>query len=548
MSFGPFKLVSVRISYDNLVLDLANENGEILYSPKRKLRYGQSEEAKRHAEGLIGSLVTTETYDPIKWPSTHWWVSVSKYSEKVFANSKSILKVFGPPGTGKTKTLISAVVDHIKSGGHTEKIAFLTFTNNAADVAKQRVLEASREDLKELNLSLMSFPHFSTLHSLATRLGGLMGRNILDAEALLRFDPNIKSESIWMKLGDPSSVEDRPDHTPLAIQSFARARCVTLREAVELGQFSELHKSSFELQLQKYFLNNHQEIINLTGIELVEKYLSYYNKFKQKNNLADFDDVIENAQGADFLNYIPNFELLIIDEAQDLSDLQWKFVNRLISKASKAIVAGDDDQAIMVSFGASPDAFLKLDGDLKILDKSWRVPKSAHDFVMKYSMPLLESRYPDRQKKDWLPYEVEGKVHTLIEKMVRIKDEKGQISAPTLQTVNLSLLDLLNYVQEFKDQEWLIMAPTKNTCQLISKGLEEVGVPHYLRNRPVLNANKTASAVRVMSIHTSKGDEADNAALVVVSAADEFMLSEDPRLEYVALTRAKKNMYPWVRA
>ena len=83
MSFGPFKLVNVRISYDNLVLDLANEDGEILYSPKRKLRYGQSDEAKRHAEGLIGSLVTTETYDPIKWPSTQWWLSVSRYSEKL---------------------------------------------------------------------------------------------------------------------------------------------------------------------------------------------------------------------------------------------------------------------------------------------------------------------------------------------------------------------------------------------------------------------------------------------------------------------------------
>ena len=58
MSFGPFKLVNVRISYDNLVLDLANDDGEILYSPKRKLRYGQSDEAKRLAEDL--SLVPGE--------------------------------------------------------------------------------------------------------------------------------------------------------------------------------------------------------------------------------------------------------------------------------------------------------------------------------------------------------------------------------------------------------------------------------------------------------------------------------------------------------
>jgi hypothetical protein len=207
VSFGPFKLVNVRISYDNLVLDLANDNGEILYSPKRKLRYGQSDEAKRHAEDLIGSLVTTETYDPIKWPSTQWWLSVSRYSEKVVsspsASTSSIRKVFGPPGTGKTTKLIEAVINHVKSGGHPERVAFLTFTNNAADVAKTRVLEASKKDLAELNLSTMSFPSFSTLHSLATRIGGLLGKKILDAEALQKFDPEIKSESVWMKLGDP---------------------------------------------------------------------------------------------------------------------------------------------------------------------------------------------------------------------------------------------------------------------------------------------------------------------------------------------------------
>ena len=86
----------------------------------------------------------------------------------------------------------------------------------------------------------------------------------------------------------------------------------------------------------------------------------------------------------------------------------------------------------------------------------------------------------------------------------------------------------------------------RGVYEIISKGLEVLGVPHYLRNRPVLNANEAGSAVRVMSIHTAKGDEAENSALVVISATDRSMISDDPKLEYVALTRAKINSYPRV--
>ena len=101
MTFGPFTLKSVEIHGDNLVLNLADSNGVVLHSPKRKLRYGQSEEAKRHAEGLIDGLVTTETFDPIKWPSKDWWLSVTKFTEKKVNTPKSCTKVFGPPERGR---------------------------------------------------------------------------------------------------------------------------------------------------------------------------------------------------------------------------------------------------------------------------------------------------------------------------------------------------------------------------------------------------------------------------------------------------------------
>ena len=77
-----------------------------------------------------------------------------------------IVKVFGPPGTGKTTYLLDRVSELISEGISPARIGYFAFTRKAAHEARERAIE--RFDF----LQRSDFGNFRTLHSLAyARLG-----------------------------------------------------------------------------------------------------------------------------------------------------------------------------------------------------------------------------------------------------------------------------------------------------------------------------------------------------------------------------------------
>jgi len=128
-----------------------------------------------------------------------------------------------------------------------------------------------------------------------------------------------------------------------------------------------------------------------------------YRHYKYENNLMDFTDLLEQiVQEPD---YLPKLDVLIVDEAQDLSRLQWEMVIQLAQRADRTFIAGDDDQAVYTWAGADVKTFLSLDGEIKVLEQSYRVPAKVHALANR-----VVKRIRSRQPKEWHPRKEEGRI------------------------------------------------------------------------------------------------------------------------------------------
>ena len=127
-------------------------------------------------------------------------------------------------------------------------------------------------------------------------------------------------------------------------------------------------------------------------------------RFKKEKRLHDFNDLLETFIAK---NITPSFEVLFIDEAQDLSLLQWDMVRKIWANAKKTYIAGDDDQAIFKWAGADVDHFIALKeevDDIKTLDQSYRIPGGPIHELSQKIISKVQNRFP----KDYKPRAEEG--------------------------------------------------------------------------------------------------------------------------------------------
>jgi len=325
--------------------------------------------------------------------------------------------VLGPPGTGKTTTLLNKVDDYLKETDP-DRVGYFAFTQKAAYHARD-------EAIKKFNLTEDDLPYFRTLHSLAFKKLGLKKDQVMQPRHY---------KDLGKKLGFPVTyAEHQEDHGIFTSDS----------EYLQIIQLAQLRNITPE---QQYNRREHTQDLELDKLNIIYNELKRY---KKEYNLIDFNDMILNFIKSDLS---PKFDVIFIDEAQDLSLMQWDMTKTIWNKSGDTFIAGDDDQAIFKWAGADVDSFIALQDQMINLPliQSHRIPIKVHQLAMG-----IINRIKHRIDKNWKPKTNEGSLHRHFD----------------VDTVDMS------------SGEWLVLARTKHMLKEVEDTLYRKGLYYETRHK-----------------------------------------------------------------
>lgn len=462
-----------------------------------------------------------------------------------------IYKYFGPPGTGKTYKLISRAKAYVRMGVPLDKIAYFAFTKKAAEEARER-MPAEDKDLY----------YFRTIHSFAFDQLDLNTKKVMQPSDYEKIG---KKLNLRVKYYDKYNKEEifylNSDSPYFQMIGKAINRDVSIREEYDRNE----HNSK---EIKWHILKNISD--NLQNYKTVKKKL-------------DFNDMINQLLLKEDL---PRFKAIFIDEAQDLSPLQWKLFDKLKGYTDDIYLAGDDDQAIFAWAGADVDRFINEPAKEKVLKYSKRISRA----VQESSIIPLTNIIGLRKLKQYYPRDYEG-ISEKINNLDQIDLTEGKwliltrtISRLIKMTKELRKRNLYYYTNKGKSFVVRIYNASVNYnswCRGIEleekeiKDIEEyTGVKQnewdntvdwfdafkeanlderqYIKNMLDNGENLDDRArIKVSTIHAAKGGEEDN-VILCLDIGDKIKKAikksqakhdEEHRVWYVGGTRARNNLY-----
>lgn len=485
-----------------------------------------------------------------------------------------IKKIIGSPGCGKTTYLMDRIGELLDRDVEPHEIGFFTFSVQGIEEAIDRLNQRFKLIKKDV-------PYFRTLHSLAFKLLGLSIAQIYNHTYQYKFT---KATGLKLSFGGTNDLDGflTPDDKMMAVIDYARAVQIPIEEAFKI---KEKHDTS-GITLRK-------------TLQIAKS----YEQFKYAYYIKDYTDMIIDCIDNKDIFY-PDLKYIFIDEAQDLSKLQWSFVNKILSNCTNlegVYLAGDDKQAINTFSGADVEYFIGIEAELIVLEQSYRVPRNVQMYASK-----IINKVKNKIDVEWLPRNAAGKVYKTTSFSKHIIDEskgdwliltrnksaldkyklacmsnrqlftllkKPPFDLDVFQAIHLLMTEAdipailrSGWSDSKQYKKKLILKkfiPTRYSDSLIPK---EIGKRNWLTSFTMLSMTERAYIkwimdkydnpsnaftnvnIRLSTIHGSKGTEATNVILEnsmsnIVYESFKDDKDAEYRLLFTGITRAKENLY-----
>jgi superfamily I DNA/RNA helicase len=422
-------------------------------------------------------------------------------------------------------------------------------------------------DIKEKQLE-----HFRTLHSLAFWKLGMKKSEVMQDEHYEDIGRSLGIEVTVYSNGQETTGFVNSDSEYFNIINAARIKEISIEDEYNTDMYSQ---------------DLDQNLLYILRDEL--------NNYKKSFYLKDFTDMIEKFIVAEIC---PKYDVVFIDEAQDLSPIQWKMFDILKKNSKHIILAGDDDQAIYGWAGADVKRFQQEPAKEIVLPQSYRVPKKVQHIAANILSRIPHER---RLEKKWKARDEDGSIRpvTSIEDVPLQKGKWLVLARYNDKLIKLKpLLKDMGIYFEYKKRKsyparlyaaiqnftrWtqgslLSISECKDLFEYFGKefpekeermyDLKEFGYSHtqrwfevfetepedslYIRNMMQAGEELSKEArVKLSTIHTAKGGEAENVLLIldntkmIREAIEKSPDKEDEenRIWYVGVTRTKQNLY-----
>lgn len=438
-----------------------------------------------------------------------------------YINNHSL--IIAGAGTGKTTTLLYKINYLIENGVKESEILVISFTN-----------ETVNNFISKCKYKIDVFTFHKLANIIINSSKDIVGQEVLE-DCIRTYFKNI-SKKLKQKL----------------CHSFCYSLFSEKYYLRRVDVYDDMSLSTYFYQIINQVKANNIVIENLDinkftkneqiAIYCIKNIINYYNQILRSNNIIDFDGLITEATS--YINkglYKSNYKYILVDEYQDISKVRLDFLKSLINNNNAILTAvGDDFQSIYGFNGSNINLFYDFQKHFKnskifYIKTTYRCPrriiKKAGEFVMKN------------------PFQIKKEIMS----KSKIKGKITKIRSSSYKR------DLIRLIKKYKKTKYSILVLSRNGFDInfyIKK-------KNSIQNSYIVYKNELIKNMRFLTIHKSKGLEADiviilnmaagyngfpgktNTKLInkILSYNEEYKDAEERRLFYVALTRAKIRTY-----